>query len=257
MKRPRWRSVLLWTLAAVVLVGPGVVAGVLVLASPPDEPSAVPLVAGGGMPAPGVPEAVPDAAGVAAAPQDAYTTWAAEVGARTGIPARALAAYAAAEVALSAERPGCRLTWVTLAGVARIESNHGRYGDRTLREDGRPDRAIVGVQLDGAGDVAAIADTDGGALDGDRVWDRAVGPLQFLPSTWDRYGADGDGDGVREPQDIDDAAVAAGRYLCAAGGDLSTDAGWWRAVLAYNASVTYAEDVLATADSYATRSRNG
>jgi len=109
--------------------------------------------------------------------------------------------------------------------------------------------------LDGAGDVAAIVDTDGGALDGDPLWDRAVGPLQFLPSTWDTYGADGDGDGVAEPQDLDDAAVAAGRYLCAAGGDLSTGAGWWRAVLAYNASTEYAENVLSAADGYATRSR--
>jgi membrane-bound lytic murein transglycosylase B len=247
---PRWRSVLLWTVAGVVLLAPLAVVGALALTQRASE---VPLVVAGGEPAPVVPETVPEAATA----QDPYADWAAEVGARTGVPARALTAYAAAEVALAAERPGCRLTWVTLAGVARVESDHGRYGGRTMRADGRPDRAIVGVQLDGEGDVAAIADTDGGALDGDPAWDRAVGPLQFLPSTWDRYGADGDGDGVAEPQDIDDAAVAAGRYLCAAGGDLSTGAGWWRAVLAYNASVTYAEDVLATANTYATRSRNG
>jgi membrane-bound lytic murein transglycosylase B len=236
---------------AAVLLGPLAVVGVLVLTSRGDG-LGTPLVASGGVPA-----SAPAAPPVSGVPQDAYAAWAADVGARTGIPARALTAYAAAEVALAAERPDCRLTWVTLAGVARVESDHGRYGGRTLRADGRPDRGIVGVQLDGAGDVAAIADTDGGTLDGDQVWDRAVGPLQFLPSTWDSYGADGDGDGVAEPQDIDDAAVAAGRYLCAAGGDLSTGAGWWRGVLAYNASVTYAENVLAAANSYATRSRHG
>ena len=243
------RSVLLWTVGVLVSIGPLVVAGVVVLTSR-ETPSAVPLVASGG-----VPEVHAPAVDEGAAPQDAYAAWAAEIGARTGIPPRALAAYAAAERALSAERRDCGLTWVTLAGVARIESDHGRYGDRVLRADGRPDRAIVGVRLDGAGEVAAIADTDGGALDGDPVWDRAVGPLQFIPSTWDRYGADGDGDGVAEPQDLDDAAVAAGRYLCAAGGDLSTGAGWWRAVLAYNASTEYAENVLSAADTYATRSR--
>jgi membrane-bound lytic murein transglycosylase B len=183
--------------------------------------------------------------------------WTVAVVVLLGIPARALAAYAAAAVALGDERPDCGLTWVTLAGVARVESDHGRYGGRVLTGDGRPDRAITGVRLDGAGDVAAIADTDGGVLDGDVHWDRAVGPPQFLPSTWDTHGADGDADGVAEPQDIDDAAVAAGRYLCAAGGDLTTGEGWWRAVLAYNASPEYAADVLAAADTYATRSREG
>lgn len=242
------RIVLLWTVAVVVLLGPLVFAGVLVLNGRADRPD-VPLVAAGGVPAPV--SSVPDAVDVS------YADWAAEVGARTGIPARALTAYAAAEVALRAELPGCGLTWVTLAGIARVESDHGRYGDRTLRADGRPDRAITGVRLDGAGPVAAVPDTDGGALDGDPVWDRAVGPLQFLPSTWDTYGADGDGDGVREPQDIDDAAVAAGRYLCAAGGDLSAAAGWWRAVLAYNPSTEYAEQVLSVADEYALGSRAG
>ncbi|WP_331081458.1 lytic transglycosylase domain-containing protein [Actinophytocola sp.] len=250
-------------MAAVVFLGPVVVVGVLVGTSPGGAPNAAPLVAAGGVPAgvPAVP-AVPAATGSAptgpsgpAGAQDAYAGWAGEVGARTGIPARALSAYANAEVVLAAERPGCRLTWVTLAGVARVESDHGRYAGRTLRADGRPDRAIIGVPLDGTPGVAAVADTDRGALDGDPVRDRAVGPLQFLPSTWDTYGADGDGDGVAEPQDIDDAAVAAGRYLCASGGDLSTGEGWWRAVLAYNASVDYARDVLAGANTYATRSR--
>jgi membrane-bound lytic murein transglycosylase B len=245
------RSVLLWTVAVVVLAGPLVLVGVLVVNGRADRVE-VPLVASGGVPAPV--ESVPSVTGAAEEP---YADWAAEVGARTGIPARALTSYAAAEIALRAERPGCGLTWVTLAGVARVESDHGRYGDRAMRADGRPDRAIIGVQLDGAGEVAAVPDTDGGALDGDRVWDRAVGPLQFLPSTWDTYGADGDADGVREPQDIDDAAVAAGRYLCAAGGDLSAADGWWRAVLAYNPSTEYAGNVLSSANGYATRSREG
>ncbi len=46
------------------------------------------------------------------------------------------------------------------------------------------------------------------------TYDRAVGPMQFLPGTWGRWGSDGDRDGVSDPQDVDDAALAAARYLC-------------------------------------------
>jgi membrane-bound lytic murein transglycosylase B len=249
--------VLLWTVGAIVLVGPLAVVGVLMAGSLIGRPADTPLVVAGGVPAPvpAVPAAPPRAA--PGAPQDAYAGWAGDVGARTGIPARALSAYANAEVLLAGELPDCELTWVTLAGVARVESDHGRFGGRTLDRDGRPDRPIVGLALNGSPGVAAIADTDDGELDGDTEWDRAVGPLQFVPSTWDTYAADGDRDGVAEPQDIDDAAVAAGRYLCASGGDLSTGEGWWRAVLAYNASTDYAQDVLAGANSYAEDSRQG
>ncbi|MCT2584282.1 lytic transglycosylase domain-containing protein [Actinophytocola gossypii] len=250
----RRRAALLWTLAAVGLAGPLAVVGVVAAT---HSPATVPLVVAGGVPAdvPAVVPEVPPAPTAADPAADPYAAWASEVGARTGIPPRALTAYAAAEVRLTAERPGCGLSWVTLAGIARVESDHGRHGGRVLDADGRPDRPIVGVALDGSPGVAAIADTDGGALDGDPVWDRAVGPLQFLPSTWDTYGVDGDRDGVAEPQDLDDAALAAGRYLCAAGGDLSTGDGWWRAVLAYNPSAEYARDVLDGANAYAERSR--
>ena len=48
--------------------------------------------------------------------------------------------------------------------------------------------------------------------------DRAVGPMQFLPASWARYGADGNGDGVRDPHQLDDAALAAAAYLCAGPG---------------------------------------
>ena len=47
-------------------------------------------------------------------------------------------------------------------------------------------------------------------------YDRAVGPMQFIPSTWSVIGVDGDNDGKRNPQDIDDAALATAVYLCSA-----------------------------------------
>jgi membrane-bound lytic murein transglycosylase B len=62
--------------------------------------------------------------------------------------------------------------------------------------------------------------------------------------------ASGDGK-APDPQNVDDAALTAARYLCSRGGNLATAAGWWRAVLAYNASVSYGQDVFSGADAYA------
>jgi membrane-bound lytic murein transglycosylase B len=190
-----------------------------------------------------------------AVPPD-YGPWAARVSAVTGVPARALLAYAHAEIRLATELPACGLNWATLAGIGSVESDHGRHDDRVLTESGRPDRPIVGVPLDGSPSVAAIPDTDGGAVDGDPDWDRAVGPMQFIPSTWERWAADGDGDGAYDPQDVDDATLAAARYLCESG-PLTTAAGWRAAVLSYNASDAYLRSVLAATNDYAERSRRG
>ena len=180
-----------------------------------------------------------------------YSAWAVAVSRVIDVPARALQAYGNAQNMVAREQPGCHLSWTTLAGIARIESNHGRFGGRTLEPDGRPSSAIIGLALDGRPGVQAIKDTDGGVLDGDPVWDHAVGPFQFIPSTWARWKADGNGDGIADPQNIDDAAVAAGRYLCAGGKDLATGAGWWQAILSYNNSVAYVQNVFTVADGYA------
>jgi membrane-bound lytic murein transglycosylase B len=165
---------------------------------------------------------------------------------------------AAADLRTRSEDPDCELSWATLAGIGWVESRHGTIQGNSLDADGRPAAgAIIGVPLNGEGPVAAIRDSDGGALDGDTEWDRAVGPHQFIPTTWARYGVDGDGDGIADPQDIDDSALAAARYLCANGSPL-TDAGEWRrAVLTYNASEAYATDVVRATNFYARRSLEG
>ena len=170
--------------------------------------------------------------------------WATERTRSTGIPARALQAYAAAEVAQRAATPGCGLSWATLAGIGRVESNHARINGSSLA-DGVAQPAIVGIPLDGTRGTREIADTDGGALDGDATYDRAVGPMQFLPETWERFGQG-------DPQDIDAAARAAAAYLCNADRDVADGSGWWDGVLAYNRSVDYAQRVWAAADRYAT-----
>lgn len=176
--------------------------------------------------------------------------WVAQVSTSTGIPPVALAAYARATLALQDERPSCRLGWTTLAAIGSIESGHGTHGGAVLGADGRPSVPIIGPALDGYGVAAIPATPESTAWHGDLVWDHAVGPMQFLPSSWARWAADGDGDGSADPHDIDDAAVAAGRYLCADGSDLSTAQGWRDAVLSYNHSEDYLDSVLALADAY-------
>lgn len=167
-----------------------------------------------------------------------------------GIPLAALDAYLRAEGALAFERPSCGIQWWMLAGIGRIESNHGRFGGAQLVAGGNTAPRIVGIALDGSEGVAAITDSDGGRWDDDSVWDRAVGPMQFIPGTWRSYAVDGNGDGASDPNNIYDAAYGAGRYLCIAAGQMDGDASLRRAYLAYNHSNEYASNVLANARGY-------
>lgn len=202
-------------------------------------------------PAEPIAEPVPDPG---PAPLRASPEWVAQVSAATGIGPVAIRAYGAAALTLARDRPGCRLGWPTLAGIGAVESGHGTHGAAVLLDDGRPSVQVLGPALDGTRGTAAIgARPDDTAWTGDPVWAHAVGPMQFLPSTWRRWESDGDGDGARDPNDLDDAALAAGRYLCASGADLTTGDGWWAAVRSYNHDDAYVAQVLATADAYAAR----
>lgn len=215
------------------------------------------LTPAGGVPYAAAPVAQPPApAGAAGAPAGVPVVdpgWLSRTAAGAGLDETALGAYARAELSAPA---GCGIGWTTLAGIGWVESHHGTIGDRTLGADGRPSRPVIGVALDGEGPVAAIRATpESTAYHGDEQWDHAIGPMQFLPSTWETWAADGDGDGVRDPHDLDDVAVAAAGYLCAAGRDLTTGEGWTAAVLSYNPARVYVDDVHAAATSYAERTR--
>ena len=94
--------------------------------------------------------------------------------------------------------------------------------------------------------LALILDSDGGSLDQDTTFDRAVGPMQFIPSTWRLYEADGNLDGNSDPQNIYDAALASGRYLCAATQTMATPSGRERGFFAYNHDRDYSALVEAT-----------
>lgn len=168
----------------------------------------------------------------------------------SGIPEIALRAYVNAARSIAVSNPSCHLDWSVLAAIGRVESNHGRFGGAELRADGSGTRPIRGIPLDGRPGVARILDTDGGVFDGDVAFDRAVGPMQFLPSTWHFVAADGNGDGTMDPNNIFDATLGAARYLCAGGADLSNRAALTTAILRYNHSSDYAALVLALADAY-------
>ena len=175
--------------------------------------------------------------------------WVASTAKATGIPPRALAAYAG--VAISFETRTCGIGWNTLAGIGEIESRHGTIFGGSIMADGSAKPPIFGIPLRG-GAVANIPDSDKGAIDGDATIDRAVGPMQFIPEAWRNWHADGNADGVEDPQNIDDSTLAAAGYLCRAGGKaLDTESGWRQAVLAYNGSNQYLADVIRYATGYA------
>nr|WP_246280574.1 lytic transglycosylase domain-containing protein [Nocardioides daedukensis] len=183
--------------------------------------------------------------------------WVRKVATSTGLPEAAVRAYGHATLRLGEEQPGCRLGWTTLAGIGSIESGHGTIGGRRLGSDGRSSSPILGPALDGRPGFAAIRSTpESTTWHGDATWDHAVGPLQFIPSTWSKWAADGDGDGSSDPNDIDDAAYAAGRYLCADGHRLDSD-DWGRAIFSYNHSDDYVRAVHSAAVTYAARVGSG
>jgi soluble lytic murein transglycosylase-like protein len=104
------------------------------------------------------------------------------------------------------------LSWTVLAAIGQVESDHGRN----------------------------MGPSSAGAL----------GPMQFLPSTWRSYGVDGDGDGKRNIWDPYDAVPAAADYLCKNGAGRG-GSGLYAAIFAYNHSDTYVRRVLSIAAAYA------
>ncbi|WP_082392850.1 lytic transglycosylase domain-containing protein [Nocardia arizonensis] len=205
-------------------------------------------------PPPAEPAPVPVAAPVAAA--DA-PTWRHPVAATgpgvVSVPAAAVAAYRNAADILADEQPGCHLTWTLLGGIGRIESDHAFGG--AVDESGTTTKPIYGPSLDGstAGN-AVIADTDDGAVDGLADHDRAVGPMQFIPGTWRHYAADGNGNGIADANNLFDAALGAGRYLCDGGLDMADGDQRTRAILRYNNSMAYVMNVMAWEEAYRTGS---
>ena len=232
------------------LVGVAVLAALVVLilvprpAAAPDAAAPAPRWAPPAA-SPPVPAATPGT-GIAALVDPA---WAARAAAATGIPQRAVLAYAGAALFKSAHTPGCNLSWTTLAAIGEVESSNGQHGGSSIGPDGTVSPPIYGVALNGDG-VALIPDSDGGAIDGDAKADRAVGPMQLIPQTWRNWHTDGNGDGVENPQNIDDAVMATTNYLCRASTALDTEKGWRAAIAAYNSTDAYLAEVARVAVAY-------
>jgi membrane-bound lytic murein transglycosylase B len=228
-------------LALVVVVG--VIAVVVVpRLTGRASPDAVATSAPSWAPAPVVEPAESTATPVGSHPLDITTLvdpgWASRTATATGIPEPALLAYAGAALREAQTTPACKLSWTTLAAIGKVESDHGRDGGSSIGANGTVTPPIYGVALNGKG-VALIPDSDGGAIDGDAAADRAVGPMQLIPQTWRNWHTDGNGDGVQDPQNIDDAVMATTNYLCRASTALNTESGWRAAISAYNSPASY------------------
>ncbi|MEU5297844.1 bifunctional lytic transglycosylase/C40 family peptidase [Streptomyces umbrinus] len=175
----------------------------------------------------------------------------AEGGSAADIPARMLAAYKKAVQQVGKHVPKCRgMRWPILAGIAKVESNHAVGRKITADGDIRP--KIYGVLLNGSGaggNTTVFEDTDGGKWDGNSQGERAVGPFQFLPSTWEGVVEDADGE-VSDPHNADDAALGAAIYLCGNGRDLTKRGQLKAAIWQYNHSGEYVANVLGWIDQY-------
>ena len=144
-------------------------------------------------------------------------------------------------VAAAATCPG--LPWQVLAAIGEVESGHGggRYDPRT----GSVQPPILGPALDGRPGFARIPDPS--QFDG---WAHALGPMQFLSTTWARWGIVAPGRPPGAAPDVHnawDAIYSAARYLC---GGASEVGDVEAALFRYNPSRRYVHNVLVEAASY-------
>jgi hypothetical protein len=174
-----------------------------------------------------------------------------------GIPAPVLEAYVQAAARLEEKFAECTgMEWPVLAGIGKVESDHVADREVSASGDVRPKK--VGPRLDGSGvggNTTPHYDSDGGEWDGDTEYDRAVGPMQFIPTTWASHGLDGNGDGIADPHNIHDAVWSAAVYVCvshprAEPVDFTDPEHLEAALLRYNRAGWYVDKVMDHIDAY-------
>ncbi|GAA2349602.1 NlpC/P60 family protein [Streptomyces kunmingensis] len=199
------------------------------------------------------------AAKLAALQQSQADTGLAKAGSSADIPPRMLQAYKNAVQHTGSAAPKCRgMRWPILAAIAKVESNHAV--GRTISSGGDIRPHIYGVLLNGSGqggNTTTVTDTDGGKWDGQNNGERAIGPFQFLPATWESTGQDGNDDGAKDPHNADDAALAAAAYLCGHGRNLAKSTQLRAAILQYNHSTAYVANVTTWISQYTAAARAG
>ena len=159
-----------------------------------------------------------------------------------------LAEEEAVRVKEEADRYWTELVWGEAAPTpSPVPEEEGDEGAGTDEDGDDTDGEGDEEEEEGNG-FAVIEDTDGGTLDGNPRWDRAVGPMQFLPETWRLWSTDGDGDGDADPHNVYDATASAARYLC----HLEARNGPFPElfILGYNDSEAYVARVLELAAGY-------
>lgn len=165
------------------------------------------------------------------------------------IPNAAVVAYQRAAAVMAEASPGTRLHWTLLAAVGRILTDHGQRGSHRVDDRGHVRPGIIGKPVRARGGQR-IGDTEAGLLDGDRRFDRPVGPMLLTPADWTVAGVDGDTDGRRNPQDLDDASLALAVLLCHSGEDLRTTKGKRAALRRLNTDPDFVRAVLEANDAY-------
>ena len=138
--------------------------------------------------------------------------------------------------------PACGSSWTTLAAIGEVESSNGQHGGSSIGADGTVTPPIYGVALNGDGDGAHPRQRRRGDRRRRDV-DRAVGPMQLIPQTWRNWHTDGNGDGVEDPQNIDDAVMATTNYLCRASTGSTRRRDGARPISAYNSTDAYLREV--------------
>ncbi len=160
------------------------------------------------------------------------------------IPQVALSAYQRASTVIDLADERCHLDWQLLAALGKVASDHGRVDGGALDDEGVARPAVLGPRLTGRDGTRRVADTDAGQVDGLLAVDRVVGPMMVLPSTWSVVAVDGDSDGRRDPQDLDDAALGVAVFLCAGPGDLRKPERALEQVGRYHPGAPYARAVM-------------